>query len=136
FKLTEPQIQQLIQVLTAQQILRINANKITWLRITPQKQSQNTVQFNVPTPDELKQKSNLQHIKRYCDYLIKLDVRHRPSKEKSLLNSIRSVLKNEQEKLVARVYSTLKERKIVTGTKNKLVYDTAQIQAWANLKAS
>ncbi|MDO4223954.1 MAG: PIN domain-containing protein [Acinetobacter sp.] len=134
FNLTEPQIQQLIQVLTAQQILHIEEDSITWLLTTSQKQSQNAVQLDIPTSDELKQKSNLQHIKRYCDYLITLNAR--PAKKETLLKSIRRVLKNEDEQLVSNTYDGLHECKIVTEQNNKIVYDTAQIQAWANLKAS
>lgn len=88
----------------------------------------------IPSVDEIEHKSNLQHIKYYCDYLYSIDGRRRPIKEKSLAESIQSVMQFEHPQMTISTLNALKKRQIITEQNGRLMYNKDLIQQWAELE--
>lgn len=93
-----------------------------------------TQPYAIPSVDEIEHKSNLQHIKYYCDYLYSIDGRRRPIKEKSLAESIQSVMQFEHPQMTISTLNALKKRQIITEQNGRLMYNKDLIQQWAELE--
>ncbi|MEB3753053.1 PIN domain-containing protein [Acinetobacter sp. MD2(2019)] len=82
--------------------------------------------------DDIQTKPHLMRVKQYSDYLVKIE-KHRPSSLEALRNSIKAVLKFENDAQTEHMLNLLKKHKIVQIKEEKLIFLSENIQKWAEI---
>lgn len=132
-KFSAQDVQNIIAFMKQNNLIRVQDNIVTYLCLLNQIESTSEHHLTVPSIQEIAQKPNLQHIKSYCDYLYRINARHRPTKEQSLINSVKSILKFEHVQMAINTVNALKNRHIVQTKNGGFHYNQSVIQQWATL---
>lgn len=95
--------------------------------------SSTTAKKDIYNSQYLAKHPHLSNLKKYCDYLMKIK-NNKPSKLDALKNSIKSVLKVQNDSTVLNILNLLKKYKIVVEQENRLTYNMVEINRWHQIK--
>jgi len=137
---SKAQAEELIQNLQAQNLLVIKENKLEYNDKQIKKILSKADVLLLPTPVEEKMTSayiqtrpHLMRIKQYCDYLNKV-MQNKPSKLEALGNSLKAILKFENDAQVIHMINLLKKHQILQIHEKKIVYLQSNIQLWSSIQ--
>lgn len=137
---SKKQTENMIQHLQGIGVISIQDNKLQYAEKQMKKiLSKNKTQLiseltdNKMTMPYIQVRPHLLRIKQYCDYLAKM-VNSKPSKIETLSNSLKAVLKFENEAQVEHMLNLLKKHQILKFDENKIMYMQENIQLWSMLK--
>ncbi|TXJ06566.1 MAG: hypothetical protein E6Q25_09055 [Acinetobacter sp.] len=130
----------MIQTLQRMSCIMIKEDKIKYNEQTIQSvllQSCKKIDIS-PIADEMTMayisvRPHLMRVKQYCNYLEKIK-NNKPTKQSGLENSLKSVLKLEQDAPVKNMINLLKKHKIIQIDGQKIIYQVDSIMQWASIK--
>ena len=144
-KLNSSQIQTVIADLQKHKLLKIENNTFLYDLKSMQKMLKNknsTVPsladpnhklVMIPTISEIQKKPHLQRVKQYCDFLFRY-AKARPAQLKTLINSLKSILKLDHQQAAQDLVQVLKKQNIITLSNTKIQYLDDNIRIWAELE--
>ncbi len=83
----------------------------------------------LPEAEEILSKPHLLNTKKYCEYLSKIK-NNKPNVESSLLNSIKAVLRLDNEQTSLNQFHLLNKFKLINVISSKVSYNEELIEAW------
>ena len=135
-------IKHLIEQLKEYQFIKIKDQNVSYelarmkeaLKFQEKRETEKLV-VELPKIQEIQTKPHLQRIKIYSNYLSKI-MKSKPAKANSLLNSIQSVLRLNNQQATQDFMNILIKQNLVKNENNKLIYNDALILAWSSLEDS
>lgn len=134
------QAEQMVQHLQFIAVISIHENKLQYAEKSIKKNLIKNKLISVSSaPDDkmtlayIQPRPHLLRIKQYCDYLAKM-VNSKPSKIETLSNSVKAVLKFENDAQIEHMLNLLKKHQILQIHETKVLYIQENIKIWSNLK--
>lgn len=125
----------LIALLVEQKIVKIQGQTVSYeIRSNAYQLHESNEKAKIPSPTDIAQVSHLRDLKIICDHLYKHE-RTRPSKNITMHNMIKALLKIEKSTILNNRYKLLKKYQIITeNSLGKLNYQQQHIKRWADIK--
>lgn len=135
-------IKQTIELLKKYQFIQIKNQNVSY-ELTRMKEALKaqeklavkSLAVNLPEIGEIQNKPHLQRLKMYCNYLAKI-MQNKPAKPSSLINSIQSVLRLDNQQAAQDFMHILQKHNIMNQDNTKISYNDQLIEAWSDLDES